>query len=637
MVITYNGEKQKLSRDEICKHIRLKKRREQAAIRRSKLNIEQIVYVAMAKSINDQKRRRCRTQAKIKQDALDLKVRNQIQHQNRNFEENIKYMMNRNIMAKRRRLNRTIRKIKKDVLYEEQKHINSSMETRELKRKSLMSRHERITTNYISVMVSGVVIALSLPYKKMCSKPNNKPKPIQKSVHSLPWSLCQTKNGINIIVSGALFFGIPLPYIIDRLENGIELIIALDHDIVSSDGAFIRYYSTLRTSVHPEVVHESLISNGLSRRFLVDMFGRNYTMTQLHHVGNPHLPGYYKKFENKKINESSCYHLTHAYHHDENKILVATSKNRTELIFIPSIFTITMNLTSNLSKDEKEKVDDLKYACRSTKTLLAFKLNDKYSILKACQIIGKTKSMFHSCVPHLRFATHCCKNCSQIHKFPNKRYKEYNKSSKVVKQYGSVKLVHTKVVPGSAKESFLSILIPLTKMLECILRNLPDGLFENKLSSIKSLYDTSCSYISLNMYWGSSTHNHLPKVYYIRKRVGEKGKKKDIYTSHPIGANHEGFHLHKDKNNWGFGAVLIFGSEIEGFDQRYVTLALRLPCPGWSVVFGDFRNLLHSVSKSNNSNGLRFSLVIANHQSTVKGVNEHGQIVFNEDGVHTVI
>ena len=54
-------------------------------------------------------------------------------------------------------------------------------------------------------------------------------------------------------------------------------------------------------------------------------------------------------------------------------------------------------------------------------------------------------------------------------------------------------------------------------------------------------------------------------------------------------------YLHKDHNNLSFGVVLIFGCEINGFDQRYVTYALRLPCPGWCLVLGDYRHLLHAV------------------------------------------
>ena len=84
-----------------------------------------------------------------------------------------------------------------------------------------------------------------------------------------------------------------------------------------------------------------------------------------------------------------------------------------------------------------------------------------------------------------------------------------------------------------------------------------------------------------------------------------------------------------------FGEILIFGADINGLDQRYVTFALKLPCLGWSLVLEDYCNLLHAVSSGKNINGLRFSLVIANHQSTVKGVNEYGQQVYNLDVINS--
>ena len=155
-------------------------------------------------------------------------------------------------------------------------------------------------------------------------------------------------------------------------------------------------------------------------------------------MGNPHLPGYYKEYEEKKINESTCRHLSHAYQHNDSKILVATSIKGTELIYIPDIFGTKINITSILSTQKIQKIDDLRFACRSTESLLAFKLNDDYTILTAYQEIGKTKSVFHSCVPHLRFATHCCKTCAKIYDFPMKKYEKYHPSSRIVKQYGSV-------------------------------------------------------------------------------------------------------------------------------------------------------------------------------------------------------
>ena len=54
-------------------------------------------------------------------------------------------------------------------------------------------------------------------------------------------------------------------------------------------------------------------------------------------------------------------------------------------------------------------------------------------------------------------------------------------------------------------------------------------------------------------------------------------------------------------------------------------MLLRLPCPGWSLVLGDYRNLLHAVSSG--TSGLRFSLVISNHGSAVRGIDGNGKRV----------
>ena len=70
--------------------------------------------------------------------------------------------------------------------------------------------------------------------------------------------------------------------------------------------------------------------------------------------------------------------------------------------------------------------------------------------------------------------------------------------------------------------------------------------------------------------------------------------------------------------------VLIFGADLSGFDQRYVTFALRLPCPGWSLVMGNFRELLHCVEAGS---GLRFSLVLALHKAVTQGIDEFGREV----------
>ena len=89
--------------------------------------------------------------------------------------------------------------------------------------------------------------------------------------------------------------------------------------------------------------------------------------------------------------------------------------------------------------------------------------------------------------------------------------------------------------------------------------------------------------------------------------------------------NHWGLYLHKDYNVFSFGVILVFGCDINRFDQRYVTYALRLPCPGWSLIIGDYRNLLHAVSSG--TARLHFLLVITNHGSVVRGIDEFGILV----------
>ena len=72
----------------------------------------------------------------------------------------------------------------------------------------------------------------------------------------------------------------------------------------------------------------------------------------------------------------------------------------------------------------------------------------------------------------------------------------------------------------------------------------------------------------------------------------------------PLTNTHHGLYLHKGHNGWSFDGILIFGYNTNGFDQRYVMYALRLLCPGWSLVLGNYRHLLHVISSG--TAGLRF-------------------------------
>ena len=176
-------------------------------------------------------------------------------------------------------------------------------------------------------------------------------------------------------------------------------------------------------------------------------------------------------------------------------------------------------------------------------------------------------------------------------------------------------MVRSVLLKNSPKEAFSKLIIPLSKIAEFYLLQLPKGMFERCLPNAGSFFNSECSYLSLNIYFDGTSWTDCPTLFY------SKQNKKWLTRIN----SHHGLNLHKDDNNWSFGVILIFGCDIQGFDQRYVTYALRLPCPGWSLVLGDYRHLLHAVSSG--TAGLRFSLVVTNHRSAVRGVDENGKRV----------
>ena len=259
-------------------------------------------------------------------------------------------------------------------------------------------------------------------------------------------------------------------------------------------------------------------------------------------------------------------------------------------------------------------INNLRIACTDLWLLLDFQLDEKFTIKSAIDAVSKMKTQYHHDVLHLRYSYHTISMCAEVHNFTSNRKKKVIKKGVVIQQ-GMVKMVRSVLLKNSPKAAFSKIVIPLTKIAEFYLHQLPVGLFEHKLPAAGSFFNRDCSYLSLNIYFDEKSWIGCPKCFY------SKSKKRWM----PITDNHRGLYLHKDYNNWSFGVILVFGCDINGFDQRYVTYALRLPCPGWSLILGDYRNLLHAVSSG--TAGLRFSLVITNHRSAVRGIDEYGKKV----------
>ena len=348
-----------------------------------------------------------------------------------------------------------------------------------------------------------------------------------------------------------------------------------------------------------------------------------HQVTQIHHLTDPSNYGCYKQFVETKINEKELSRFQTEYEHDPTTPMVATCKDRTQLLFIPSILNNEKSWKKELSIEEGEVFDRLHKACNdpSGDSLLNFRLNDKFTIKTALDILAQKEGEYHHNVLHLRWSWHTLPVTSEIHNFesPGKQKVTNPKTGKII-QPGEVQMVRSVYIVGSAKQAFDTIVIPCAKITEYYLKRLPDDLFPKRMKGAGSFFDLECSYLSLNFYWKKDSWFGCWNKYW------SKGKSWVF-----LDQKHPGLFCHADYNNWGFGAVLIFGCDISGFDQRYITYALRLPCPGWSLVIGNYRELLHAVSSG--SATLRMSLVVTNHKCAVLGVNEFGKKVHlrNED------
>ena len=90
--------------------------------------------------------------------------------------------------------------------------------------------------------------------------------------------------------------------------------------------------------------------------------------------------------------------------------------------------------------------------------------------------------------------------CAEVHNFTSSRKKKVIKKGVVIQQ-GLVKMVRSVLLKNSPKAAFSKIVIPLTKIAEFYLHQLPVGLFEHKLPAAGSFFNRECSYLSLNIYF----------------------------------------------------------------------------------------------------------------------------------------
>ena len=350
-------------------------------------------------------------------------------------------------------------------------------------------------------------------------------------------------------------------------------------------------------------------------------------VTHLHHVADPRPDGIYAPYVRQTSKGATAaltdcpYLRSHYAHLASAGPLFASSPGRGELLYVPQYLSLKDIWSEGLSQAQIKTITELSKACTSVSSLLTLRLNEHFTVEEAIAKVAADKKQWHNGCVHLHWSIHCVSGCGQTHKFEQKRKMKRNSSGEVVDP-GTVALVNSQPGPADGpKAAFLNWVIPLAKMAQAALKKLPTDYVPpvlpavwSGLKRLQGLEGVDCSYVSFNIYWSGNLSPRLPSKCWANQHEETK-----------LGEKHAGLYLHRDNNNDGWGAILVFGAEMRGFDQRYVTLALRLPMPGWTLVVGDFRHLLHCVTEGE---GLRFSLVIANHKSTTQGVSEFGQEVY---------
>jgi hypothetical protein len=362
-------------------------------------------------------------------------------------------------------------------------------------------------------------------------------------------------------------------------------------------------------------------------------------------------------------------HLTH----DPRQVLLCSSGEGMcpELMYLPSVWALERMWIRDLTVEEVLTCRSLRAACKNLAALLRFRLTERWTLENAlCKLAHLKEHWFHGCL-HLRWNCQCAGAAAEIHNFPLKRKRRKARAltrrarappprslarrddhtrlrltslpphthpichrhtpppslsqanDGCVLDPGTVQLVYSNHgKPDGPKAAFLrGMVLPLAKMLQSILLTLPLALRKRMLPTINlDLFGLQYSYVSLNVFWDRhvADASSLPGKYF--HHLGNCKQWKRLVDWH------NGLYLHRDQNNDGWGAVLIYGADFSGFDQRYVTFAVRLPCPGWSLVIGDFRRLLHCVESGS---GLRFSLVLALHKSVTEGIDEFDREVYH--------
>ena len=232
--------------------------------------------------------------------------------------------------------------------------------------------------------------------------------------------------------------------------------------------------------------------------------------------------------------------------HRKEEMLIGTSRPNgpngrlvPELMYIPSMWELAPIWRSALTDAEYAGVRRLAKACSSVPSLLAHRLNEHWLLEDALITVADNQAhWFHGCV-HLRWNLQCAGAAAAVHDFPQKRKRRKVCHARSGCNFRTETLTdptsdHAQAVDGSVidpgtvtlvysphgpkegpKDAFRSRIIPLARMMQAVLKQLPANLRKQIHPDIKlDLFDLEYTYVSLNIFWDAGTSPRLPKHYF---------------------------------------------------------------------------------------------------------------------------
>ena len=159
-----------------------------------------------------------------------------------------------------------------------------------------------------------------------------------------------------------------------KLPNYQELILIMDHVTYVLLSQII-----MNTFTHCQ---QFLVGRKRTQQFFKTVSISN-KVRHLHHLHDPHVAGVYGPLNDKVIQDITLPAINKAFLHDPTHPLLASSKNRIDLIYIPMIYSAWNSWKQCLSEKKVMVISDLKIACNYLNSLLDFQLSEQFTIRTA--------------------------------------------------------------------------------------------------------------------------------------------------------------------------------------------------------------------------------------------------------------